>query len=93
MPVTHRQRLLALTAAAALLAAPAAAWAFFSASAWRTRSSRSSIWPLIGLTETGGSTSPVGRMIWSATPSLTSRSKGPGVAETKTVCPVLARNS
>ena len=31
MPVTHRQRLLALTAAAALLAAPAAAWAQGSA--------------------------------------------------------------
>ncbi len=55
---------------------------------------RSSICPLVGRTSTRGSSSPVGRMICSTTtPWLRSISQSPGVAETKTACPMRPRNS
>ncbi len=56
-------------------------------------SSRSSIWPLVGLTITWGSTSPVGRMICSTTESTLDISYGPGVADMYMVCPIRSRNS
>ncbi len=47
----------------------------------RICSKRSSIWPSVGLTTICGSTSPVGRMICWTTPSASSSSYLPGVAE------------
>ena len=48
------------------------------------RASRSSTCPLVGMTVTSGSTSPVGRMTCSTTCAECSSSKAPGVADTKT---------
>jgi len=63
-------------------------------SAWaRTSSSRSSTWFLSGLTSTGGSIRPVGRMICGTDPPLTSISNGPGVAVANSTFPTDPRNS
>ncbi len=55
---------------------------------------RSSICPLVGLTTTCGSTSPVGRMTCSTnSPPVWLSSYGPGVADRYTVCPIRSANS
>ena len=54
---------------------------------------QSSTCPAIGRTVISGSSRPVGRIICSATASLTESSKGDGVADTNTVCPVRESNS
>ena len=60
----------------------------------RIACSRSSIWPRTGRTSIGGSVSPVGRTICSTTtPPARASSYGPGVADTKTVCPARASHS
>ncbi len=58
-----------------------------------TSSITSRVWPAIGRTSTGGSTSPVGRMICSAIRFETRCSYSPGVAETKITCRMYSRNS
>ena len=54
---------------------------------------RSSIWFLVSRTLISGSTIPVGRTICSTSVCECSRSYRPGVAETKTICGVIERNS
>ena len=55
---------------------------------------RSSIWPLVCLMMTSGSTSPVGRITWSVTsPAVRCSSYGPGVADMYRVCPIRSPNS
>lgn len=56
-------------------------------------SSRSSIWPSLGLMMISGSMRPVGRMICSTTLSVMPSSYLPGVADRKTFCPTRSRNS
>ena len=60
---------------------------------WWISSSRSSTRPLEGLITICGSTSPVGRMICSTTPSAMPSSYLPGVAERYTVWPTRDENS
>ena len=60
----------------------------------RISPSRSSTCPVVGRTSTTGSRTPVGRITCSATsPTLTSISQSPGVAETNTVWLAFSQNS
>jgi hypothetical protein len=54
---------------------------------------RSSIWLRVSRTSTSGSTIPVGRTICSTIRADRVRSYSPGVADTKTICGVIERNS
>ena len=54
---------------------------------------RFSTWPFVGRRLISGSSSPVGRISCSATTAERSSSNGPGVAEAKTVWPVICSNS
>ena len=60
----------------------------------RISCTRSSIWPLVGLTTTSGSTRPVGRITCSTnSPPVRLSSYGPGVADRYTVWPIRSANS